>query len=101
MIQTRILIVIVMILSKRFRVRVTKFWGQYFLYCSKGYYLMEKVDENLCRERGKEEYMEPRGASWFTNTSVSAYFPVSVSLSNYLCLPPSPEVMQLNFCSLE
>lgn len=59
---------------------------------------MEKVDENLYRERGKEECMEPRGASWFKSTSVSAYFPV-FSLSEYLCLPPS-EVAQLNFCSL-
>lgn len=60
---------------------------------------MEKVDENLYRERGKEECMEPRGASWFKSTSVSAYFPV-FSLSEYLCLLPS-EVTQLNFCSLE
>lgn len=45
--------------------------------------------------------MEPRGVSWFKSMSVSASFPVSVSLSNYLSLPPFPEVTQLNFCSLE
>lgn len=44
---------------------------------------------------------EARKSVWNPEESVSAYFPVSVSLSNYLSLSPSTEVTQLNFCSLE
>lgn len=46
---------IVTILPKRFRVRVTKLWGWYFLYCCKGGYWLENIGESLQGERGKEE----------------------------------------------